>query len=82
MYLLKEALERAGSTDRNKVANALHSMKIDSGPAVAALNGPVSLDAKGTRVNPPALPLQWQNGVPVVVYPPDVAIAAPLKATQ
>jgi branched-chain amino acid transport system substrate-binding protein len=81
VYVLKEALERAGSTDRSKIADALHSMKIDSGPAVAALNGPVSFDANGARVNPPALLLQWQNGVPVVVYPTDVAIAAPLKAT-
>jgi len=81
VYVLKEALERAGSTDRSKIADALHSMKIDSGPAVAALNGPVSFDAKGARVNPPALLLQWQNGVPVVVYPQDVAITAPLKAT-
>ena len=81
VYVLKEALERAGSTDRNKIAEVLHSMKIESGPAVAALNGTVQFDAKGTRVNPPAVLLQWQNGVPVVVYPPDVAIAAPLKAT-
>jgi len=81
VYVLKEALERAGSTDRSKIADALHSMKIESGPAVAGLNGPVSFDEKGARVNPPALLLQWQNGVPVVVYPPDVAITAPLKAT-
>ncbi len=81
VYLLKEALERAGSIDRSKIADALHSMKIESGQAVAALNGPVSFDAKGMRVNPPALLLQWQNGMPVVVYPPDVAIAAPLRAT-
>jgi branched-chain amino acid transport system substrate-binding protein len=80
VYVLKEALERAGSTDRSKIADALHSMKIESGPAVAALNGHVSFDAKGMRVNPPALLLQWQNGMPVVVYPTDVAIAAPLKS--
>jgi sugar lactone lactonase YvrE len=81
VYVLKEALERAGSTDRSKIAEALHSMTIESGPTVAALNGAVSFDAKGARVNPPALLLQWQNGVPVVVYPSDVAVAAPLKAT-
>jgi branched-chain amino acid transport system substrate-binding protein len=81
VYVLKEALERAGSTDRSKIADALHSMTIECGPTVAALNGAVSSDAKGARVNPPALLLQWQNGVPVVVYPSDVAVAAPLKAT-
>ena len=81
VYLLKEAVERAGSIDRTKVAGALHTMKIESGPAAMALNGPVAFDAKGVRVNPPALLLQWQNGVPLAVYPPDVALAAPLKAT-
>ena len=80
VYLLKEALERAGSTDRTKVSEALHAIKIESGPVVAALNGPVSFDAKGVRANPPALLLQWQNGVPVVVYPADIARAVPLKA--
>ena len=80
VYVLKEALERAGSTDRAKISDAMHRMKIESGPVVAALNGPVSFDAKGVRVDPPALLLQWQSGVPVVVYPADVARAAPLKA--
>ena len=82
VYLLKEALERTGSTDRNKIADALHTMKLESGQVVAALNGTVQFDAKGMRVNPPAVLLQWQNGVPVVVYPADVAVAQPLKATQ
>jgi branched-chain amino acid transport system substrate-binding protein len=80
VYLLKEAIERAGSTDRAKISEAMHTMKIESGPAVAALNGPVSFEASGKRVNPPGLLLQWQNGVPVVIYPADVAVAAPLKA--
>jgi ABC-type branched-subunit amino acid transport system substrate-binding protein len=52
VYVLKEASRTGGSTDRNKIADALHSMKIESGPAVAALNGTVQFDAKGTRVNP------------------------------
>jgi branched-chain amino acid transport system substrate-binding protein len=79
VHVLKEALERAGSTDRSKVADALRSMKIESGPAVAALNGPVSFDTKGARVDPPSLLLQWQNGAPIVVFPTDVAVAPPLK---
>ena len=53
VYLLKEAVEKAGSTDRAKVADALHTMKIESGPAAMALNGQVAFDAKGIRVNPP-----------------------------
>ena len=81
VYLIKEAVERAASTDRTKVAEALHAIKIESGPVVRALNGPVSFDAKGVRINPPALLLQWQDGLPLVVYPPELAVAAPLKAT-
>jgi branched-chain amino acid transport system substrate-binding protein len=80
VYVLKEAVEKAGSADRAKISAALHSMRVESGPAVAALNGPVAFDEKGGRVDPPALLLQWQSGVPVVVYPQDVAVAAPLKA--
>ena len=80
VYLIKEALEKAGSADRAKVAEALRSLQLTSGPAVAALNGPVSFNANGGRNNPPAVLLQWQNGVPLVVYPPDVAAASPMKA--
>ena len=82
VYLLKEAIERAGSTDRAKVAEALRTIKLESGPAVAGLNGPVSFDATGKRVNPPVALLQWQNGVPVAIYPADIAVAQPLKAAQ
>jgi branched-chain amino acid transport system substrate-binding protein len=81
VHVLKEAIEKAGSAERAKISETLHSMRIESGSAVAALNGPVAFDEKGGRVDPPALLLQWQGGVPVVVYPQDVAVAAPLKST-
>lgn len=82
IYLIKEAVERAGSTDRAKVAEALRTMKIDSGPAVVALNGPVSFEASGRRVDPPVLLLQWQKGAPLTIYPADEALAKPNKVAK
>lgn len=82
VYLLKEAIEKAGAADRAKIAEALRTIRVTSGPTTAALNGPVSFDAQGKRVDPPGLLLQWQSGVPVVVYPPDAAVAQPLKAAN
>jgi branched-chain amino acid transport system substrate-binding protein len=60
----------------------LRATKIDAGPAVLGLNGPVSFDATGRRNNAPSLLLQWQNGAPLTIYPPESAVAAPLKAVQ
>lgn len=79
VYVLKEAIEKAGSADKTKVAEALRTLNLQSGPAVAALTGPVSFGENGLRKDFPMILLQWQNGKPVVVYPSDVAVAAPLK---
>lgn len=43
-------------------------------PAMA-YPGPVKFDAAGRRVDAPLVIVQWQNGVPVTVYPVDRALA-------
>ena len=82
VYVLKEALERAGSTDRDQDRRraALDEDRIR--PAVAALNGTVQFDARGMResIRRRSL-LQWQNGVPVVRLSAGCRDRRPLKAT-
>ena len=62
--------------------NAAGGIKSLGGAKIKLIIADASFEASGKRINPPGLLLQWQNGVPVVVYPSDLAIAAPLKATQ
>ena len=75
IWILKEALERVGAADKVKVAEEIHKMDITDGPAAMAFPGPVKFDAAGHRVDAPLVIVQWQNGVPVTIYPIDRALA-------
>ena len=73
-WILKEALEKVGKADKVKVAEAIHDMEF-SGPPAMAFPGKVKFDAAGRRVGAPLVIVQWQNGVPVSVFPTDRALA-------
>jgi branched-chain amino acid transport system substrate-binding protein len=75
--ILKEALERAGSADKLKVADAIRGLNLTDGPAALCFPGPIKFDDKGRRVDVPMIFAQWQKGVPVTVYPEDRALAKP-----
>ncbi len=77
LWILKEAMERAGSTDRVKIGAEMHKMDIKEGPAALAFPGPVKFDAQGHRVDAPLIMAQWQKGEAVTVYPTDRAMAKP-----
>jgi len=77
VWLLKEALEMTGTADRAAVTDALRSMDLTEGPARYFPGNRVRFDEHGRRVDAPLLVIQWQDGVPVTVYPPDAALAAP-----
>jgi branched-chain amino acid transport system substrate-binding protein len=77
MWILKEAVERAGAADRVKVAEAIRALDLTSGPAALSFPGPVRFDDNGRRVDVPMIFAQWQNGLPVTVFPPELALAKP-----
>jgi branched-chain amino acid transport system substrate-binding protein len=77
MWILKEALERAGAADKVKVAEQIRKMDLKDGPAALAFPGGVKFDEKGRRMNAPIVIVQWQKGVPVTVSPVDRALAKP-----
>src|SRR5204862_221867 len=76
-WILKEALERAGTADKLKVAEAIRTMNLTTGPAALSFPGPIKFDDKGRRQEVPMIFAQWQKGVPVTVYPEDRAVAKP-----
>ncbi len=75
IQLFKEAIERAGSADREKVAQVLRTIDITDGPAKYFAGGRVRFDEKGRRVDAAIVVVQWQKGRPELVYPFDVATA-------
>lgn len=78
MLIFKEALEKAGSADRRKVAAAIRAMDTTDGPAKYFPGGRVKFDESGRRVGADVVVVQWQNGVPVTVYPTESAVAKPI----
>ena len=82
ILILRDALEKAGAADRNKVAEAIRAMDTTEGPARYFPGGRVKFDEKGRRVGADVVVVQWQNGVPVTVYPPASAVAKPIWPKQ
>jgi branched-chain amino acid transport system substrate-binding protein len=83
MWIFKAALEAAGKADREAVAKALRSMNITGGPAVYFPgNGKLKFDENGRREDASLLIVQWQNGVPITVFPAKDTLAAPIWPKQ
>ena len=82
IWIFKEALERAKSADRKKVAAAIRALDLTDGPARFYPGGRVKFDDKGRRVGAQLLIVQWQNGVPETVFPPANATSKPVWPKQ
>jgi branched-chain amino acid transport system substrate-binding protein len=77
MWIIKEALERVAEADPVKVAEEIHSMELTEGPAAVVFPGMVGFDESGRRTGAQLVIVQWQDGVPVSVYPPEQAVSTP-----
>jgi branched-chain amino acid transport system substrate-binding protein len=75
MWIIKEALERAGKADKVAVADALRNL--DLGPSRFYPGGQTKFDEMGRRVGAGLTVIQWQNGVPYTVFPTELATAKP-----
>src|ERR1700757_1867436 len=76
--ILAEALEAAAAADKIKVAEAIRAMNLTTGPAAQCFPGPIKFDEKGRRVDVPMIFAQWQKGVPLTVFPTNLALATPV----
>ncbi len=73
VLILKEALERAGVADRNKVAEQIRKLNMTTGPALFFPDGHLQYDEKGRRVGAELCIVQWQKGKPTPVFPASIA---------
>ena len=78
VWILKEAMESAGSSEPADIAEALRELSLTSGPGSYMPGGEVGFDETG--LNPDTFPImiQWQDGVPKGVWPEDVQAAQPI----
>ena len=73
--ILAAAIDAAQSADRHKVAAALHSMDLTTGPADLFPDGRVSYDEKGRRKGAQLCIVQYRNGIPTPIFPESIATA-------
>lgn len=74
VWMIADAVQKAASTNPTKVAEALHALDERTGPAADAMpGGVVAFDKTGALKSGSPVIAQWQQGVPVTVYPQDVA---------
>lgn len=73
MLVIRDALEIAGKADREAVAEALRTM--DGGPSKYYPGGKIKFGPDGRREGASLTIIQWQNGTPVTIFPPELAVA-------
>lgn len=78
IMLLAEAVQRAGSADRRKVAEQIRAFDLRDGPAKLFPGGHVKYDAHGRRVDAELMIVQWQDGRIVTTSPRSMAVAKPI----
>lgn len=71
-----DAINQAKSCSSVKIAQALHSIDITSGPGSAMPPGGVSFTKQGTNPNAVPILVQWQGDVPRTIAPAKVATAS------
>jgi branched-chain amino acid transport system substrate-binding protein len=74
-WIIKEALEKASSTDPKKVRDAIASIHITKAPPTAFNGSEIKFDENGQNTHAPPFIVQWQNGLPVLVTPAEFAVA-------
>lgn len=75
VYLIKEAIERAGSAEPQQIRDALAEMNVDSGPQAAMPPGQIAFDETGMNEFATPIMIQWRDEVPATVWPEDLAAA-------
>lgn len=80
MWLLKAALEKSCSRDRAALAEVLRTENF--GDSEYYPGGTLSFDETGRREGASLTVIQWQNGVPVTVFPLDMAVSEAIWPTE
>jgi branched-chain amino acid transport system substrate-binding protein len=79
-FMIADALERAASTDPQKVRDALSTLDVSSGYAAMGPGGKVKFGPDGKNIYAHPVGVQWQNADLATVFPKDEARAPLMKA--
>lgn len=76
VFLIKDALERAKTTDREALTDAILATDTTEEPADYFSGGRLAFDKTGRNPSNTSVLFQWQSGRPLTVFPPADAYAA------
>ena len=79
MWLIADAIERAGSAEPQAVRDALAQTNLTKGFGAAMPNAKIQFDERGWNSGAFPVGVQWQGGDLVTVYPKDIAKTAIVK---
>jgi branched-chain amino acid transport system substrate-binding protein len=79
-FMIADALERAASTDPQKVRDALAALDVSEGYAAMCPGGKVKFGPDGKNIYAHPVGVQWQHGDLAAVFPKDDARAPLMKA--
>jgi branched-chain amino acid transport system substrate-binding protein len=79
-FMIADALERAASTDPQKVRDAIASLDISAGYAAMCPGGKVKFGPDGKNIYAHPVGVQWQHGDLATVFPKEEARAPLMKA--
>jgi branched-chain amino acid transport system substrate-binding protein len=79
-FMIADALERAASTDPQKVRDAIASLDVSQGYAAMCPGGKVKFGPDGKNIYAHPVGVQWQHGDLATVFPKDDARAPLMKA--
>jgi branched-chain amino acid transport system substrate-binding protein len=79
-FMIADALERAASTDPQKVRDALAAIDVSEGYAAMCPGGKVKFGPDGKNIYAHPVGVQWQHGDLATVFPKEDARAALVKA--
>lgn len=74
VWLVKDAIERAGSADHDAVMKALRETDTMEGPARFYLGKRLAFDETGRRIGGAVGLVQWQGGEPYLIWPAEEAL--------
>jgi branched-chain amino acid transport system substrate-binding protein len=78
-FMIADALERAASTDPQKVRDAIASMDVSSGYAAMCPGGKVKFGPDGKNIHAHPVGVQWQDGDLASIFPTEDARKPLLK---
>ena len=79
-FMIADAVERAASTEPQKVRDAIATLDVSEGYAAMCPGGRVKFGSDGKNIYAHPVGVQWQNGDLATVFPKDDARAQLIKA--